>query len=294
MKWKSPVVYTAIGAILGASLMSAGPAFANSNFRVFWGNMLQNGKFITNAQAISYNGTSFFSIWYFNKLLAQDGIQANWDGKTLSLTNMPVQQSTTLSVNNGTGNNTPANSVVIDGVTYVPLPTVESILSKEGSNIQLQDGNDKQDTGNGQGREDGNSGVSRIVEQIHSALGKLQDFSHNNSKDDSHDSFEKLFSAIAQLQKAETWVTQLNSTSSSSTTTVYGSSNTGTVPTSTVQTALQSDITTLNQAALSLENGDPIDTNSVDTVIQDLQTQLSALNPSQGNWSSGNSGESDN
>ncbi|WP_303802665.1 hypothetical protein [Alicyclobacillus macrosporangiidus] len=34
---------------------------------------------MSGAPVIAYQGTSFFGVWYLNRLLQQDGIQVQWD-----------------------------------------------------------------------------------------------------------------------------------------------------------------------------------------------------------------------
>ncbi|MCF8567180.1 hypothetical protein LLE49_20890 [Alicyclobacillus tolerans] len=139
MKWKGPLVYTAIGAILGSSLMASTPAFADTGFKSFWAGLIQNGQDQGKAQAIQFQGTNFFGIWYLNKLLAQDGIQASWNGNTLQLSNVPVQQPTTLSLQGSSAPSTSpifSDAITVNGVTYVPLSSVQQLLQKLGVGIQ--------------------------------------------------------------------------------------------------------------------------------------------------------------
>lgn len=49
------------------------------NFTCFWGNLIQDEKNVSGAPVIAYQGTSFFGVWYLNRLLQQDGIQVQWD-----------------------------------------------------------------------------------------------------------------------------------------------------------------------------------------------------------------------
>jgi len=296
-KWKAPLAYTTIGALIGSAIISTAPAFAdaNSGFKVYWGQVFQNGQFFEKSPAIQHDGTNFFGLWYLNQLLQKDGIQVKWDGKTLQLNNVPVQQATTLTVANPDGSATSAspvvaNSIVVNGVTYVPLSTVETLLTKLGSRFHIEDG-----SGHGQGDSKDAVSSSGLLQSaainLHNAIANLSTFgvvgaggSDGNGPKHSDGGNKGRFggpggvsgmftSAMAQIASADTKVTTLEnafatlnqsapgttsgtsatSTGTSTVTgTVYGS-NPGVLATSLqqVSTSLQADLASLNAIALT-------------------------------------------
>lgn len=278
------MVYTAVGAILGSSLMTTLPAYADSGFKEFWGKMFQNGQYVQQAPAIAYNGTSYFGIWYIQHLLQQDGITATWNGQSLQLSSVPVQRSTTLSTTaNGTstGTTAPVNSINVDGVTYVPLASVQALLQQSGAGIGLKS---PEDGGDGSDSAAQGPSLRAPIEQIKGALDKLQSFGEDGGKghgEDAHASFEQFFSAIAKLQTA---VVELQAVSNAgaamngtttSTPTTTGTTTTGTTttPTTTGGTTTTTTPTTTGGSATTTTTT----TASVASVTAALQADIASL-----------------
>lgn len=289
--WKGPVLYTAVGALLGGTLFAAAPALAASNFNSFWGGISQNGQSSSGAQAVSYDGTSFFGIWYLQKLLSQDGISTTWNGRTLSLSNMPTQQPTTLSVTNSSGAtvSAPINSLSIDGVTYVPLSTLQSLLQQEGLSVQLQAGSSSGQGSQGDDNDNHNwrsNNYEVISAMITEAADKLQDFANEQqgsfSSDADRDHFEQLLNAIAKIQMAEVMLTWSGSQSVGSGGPSYplsaqgnGGSGLGTGAASGTASGSSSSSTSTSSATGSGSTGS---TASSLSIAQALQADVTALN----------------
>lgn len=311
-KWLAPAMYTATGILIGSTALTATTAFAKtSDFRAFTSNIFQNGQMAQSAQAVQYNGTNFFGIWYLNQLLTKDGIHATWDGKNLTLTNVPVQQTSqmTVSTSSNTSNPVIANSIDVGGVTYVPLTTVQTLLQQLGAHIHLADGPDgKPATKPGSGDQQTNINIRPIVAHLQNAVTSLT----KPAKDDNSnvgDTVKIYADAISQLQIAYTEVTDLQSAMkayvAASTSSTSSTSGTVSAPTASqitddiatlgkISSSLQSDwqainqiaITTLSTATNNVGSGTTSTSTSTSTtapttlagVGADLQVQIAALN----------------
>lgn len=288
--WKAPAVYVGIGAILGSTLMAAPAAMADSSFKSYWAKFSQNGQSTGSAQAIMYGGTNYFGIYYLQQLLKKDGIDATWNGSELSLNGVPVQQATTLSVatNSATSGSTSGsplftNSITVNGVTYVPLSTVQAMLAQAG--VRLNEGDQGSSGSNNVGISAGN--VQKVVSHLKDAENSLASYVKAEAKlqskiaqgkkvdpGDAMDTMRHLTDGMARLQAAYNTLSTLQSmlaTSSATTTTsggttvtssVYGGSGSGSTAGAgvatqlgTIAAALKQDLSTLNAFALSSMGG---------------------------------------
>lgn len=139
-QWKAISVAALIGALAGGFGMSGLPAFADLSFSSYWGQLSQNGQSVSKVPEVSYNGTSYISIYYLNQMLKKDGINPSWDGKNLQLANVPVQQQTGLAVSSPAATSpvlSGTDSVVLNGQTYVPLNAVQGLLKSSNADISV-------------------------------------------------------------------------------------------------------------------------------------------------------------
>lgn len=311
MKWKGPLVYTAIGAILGSSLMASTPAFADTGFKSFWAGLIQNGQEQGKAQAIQFQGTNFFGIWYLNKLLAQDGIQASWNGNTLQLSNVPVQQPTTLSLQGSSAPSTSpifSDAITVNGVTYVPLSSVQQLLQKLGVGIQ---------SGANQGGPSAAGIIDSeqllgVINKLHSSAQKLNQYTQavsaislfnfgaamgpgrgRGESESEHSAVNALTSGLQQLQSAYDQLNRMmntlqafgaTATGTSTTQSVYQPATSSTLTSSQILTTLQAVATSLssdwqavNGYALNASAGQASNTSAISTAAADIEKQVSTL-----------------
>ena len=243
LNWKAPMVYTTIGAIVGSTLMATPAAWAAQNFKTYWAKFVQDGQSEGSASAIQYGGTNYFGIYYLDKLLAKDGIQAVWNGSELQLNNVPVQNTTTLSVagvNQAVaGSPLMTNAITVNGVTYVPLSTVQSLLSNVG--VTMSGGDSQVSSGSPLGGTLSTPTISRgqvqsVTEKLKEAQSKLTSYMKNapqlsfsgglfgsqGGNGDAKDALHSLTSAMQKLQAAYTKLTALAATAGMTSTSTNG------------------------------------------------------------------------
>jgi hypothetical protein len=225
-KWKAPVLYTAMGVIIGSSFMAASPAMASDlNFKTFVASLVQNGQTVSKPSAIAYNGTSYFGIWWLQQQLKKDGIQVQWDGKSLTLTGMPVQSTSTLSAQGTSGTNTVfANSINVNGTTYVPLSEVQALLQASGSRVQLHEGGDSSE-----GQNNSFKGVINQLKNINEKLTEFQNAQLHGQGDSMGEAFSSFAGSLTKLQSVINELKQMPQPSwTSGSTGATGGTSTGT------------------------------------------------------------------
>lgn len=304
LNWKAPAVYTTIGAIVGSTLMSSPAALAEQNFKSYWAKFAQNGQQSGSAAAILYGGTNYFGIYYLQQLLKQDGINVSWDGKELQLNGVPVQQTTTLSVSGSTPSSSTTSplltdSIQVNGVTYVPLATVQAMLSASG--VHLNEG-DRQD---GSGSNNTTSSISAgsvqsVIEHLKEAVGSLSEYAqiaaklqqqtsllqglfasrdHGNNGD-TKEALQQLASAMQKMQAAYTNLTALATTASSTSTSgTSGIGTTGTTTTAGTSSGTGSTDTSGTSTTSGSGTGSGSSTSTTPTAPSsaDLATQLQTI-----------------
>jgi hypothetical protein len=90
---------------------------------------------------VAYNRTTFFGVWYLQQILRQYGITANWDGQSLSISNMPKLVSNT-QVQLGKMNLS-TSVIQYNGHTLIPVTLLQSLgvsVSGDSSKVNLSTG----------------------------------------------------------------------------------------------------------------------------------------------------------
>lgn len=302
VKWKGPVFYTTVGALAASLIMTATPALASQNyFKTFAAYLEQDGQVVSKPPAIAYDGTSYFGIWWIQDQLKKDGIDVSWDGKTLSLTNMPVQQTDSLTVSNANSSTVAspifANTINVNGVTYLPLSEVQDLLTQAGSQFEFKTGNNDGQSSDSQDGQASNSNFENAIHKLKNINEKLSEYQSEDNHGDSENAHLSSFaSSLIQLQSV---IDQLNKISSSSTSTsgstttagqqttsnsTSNSSTNGTQPSiaiptlSTIISGLQSDWHSLNTIALqNIANQSGTSNQDLSSIISDIKSQISAL-----------------
>ncbi len=307
-KWVSSVTYTVIGAVVGSTLMAMTPALAaQDGFKSFVANLEQDGQVVSKPSAILFNGTNYFGIWWIQQQLLKDGITVNWNGTTLSLNNMPIQQTDTLSASSNANSSLGTaftNTINVNGVTYVPLSSVQGLLQQLGSKVQLKSGHDSKDAVDGENQPSTLKGSIHILKHV---AEKLSEYSSEDMHSQGHGEGKIMSSFAGSLAQLQTVIDNLqnlvstqsapstvvptpagNTTSTStSPAIVTGATTSAALTTSaitqvqTVVTSLQSDYQALNQFALSTATAAGLSNSGTSVnlvpVISDINAQVKVL-----------------
>ncbi len=259
--------------------------------------------------------------------MKKDGVNVSWDGKTLSLTNMPVQQSNTLSVTNAnTGTSQSpifANTINVNGVTYVPLSEVQDLLKQVGSPIEFKTKDDG-DTSDNNNKGYGTTSYVGAIHKLQDISEKLTEFQTQGQHGDGEGEGELFSSFAGSLMQLQSVIYDLNQVSNSQTSaasipsvTLAGGStgsssgstgtqgtttandtqsNTSTPQLSDIVKSLQGDWQSLDTLALQYVQGSTsVPASSLSSIISDINTQIKSLSSlTQQNQPSGDANSGDN